>query len=410
MSAELQPTTNNPARADNDGGGRARAWRILWILTAAFGAILFARDLLNTGPGLSIGGEALWGRDFVNVYTSGALILQGRLDLLYDVDAYRAFQSELLGGGLRFHLFSYPPAALIYASPFALLPYPVAWISWLAGTGALFARAARPYLRGTGLPVWLALVAPASIMNLWAGHYGFLIGALWLFAWSNLARRPGFAEILIGLMIVKPHLAVLMPIVLIWRRQWIAFAAATLTVIAMVGLSAALFGPSLWVTYLTETAMLHVAMVDDVGTFFLMLMPTLMPSLAILGVPTLAATLVQATVAVGAIALLLKNMPRDEEKAGLAVATATFVVLPYAFAYDMTVVGLAGLILFRNSLERRPPLFILAAGAAAFVPMAVLYLNMLHIPVAPILIAFQLLAMLGLADRLGSRPPAAAQA
>ena len=136
-------------------------------------------------------GQALWGRDFVNVYSSGALALQGRLDILYDVEAYRAFQLGLFDGELQHHNYSYPPVSLLYTWLFALLPYPAAWVAWLALTGAPFASAARPLLRGVGLPGWVALLAPASIINLWAGHYGFLIGALWLFAWRRClgARR-----------------------------------------------------------------------------------------------------------------------------------------------------------------------------------------------------------------------------
>ena len=411
MSAEAATTPDKPEAAKAAAAGRSvDGWALFWVFTAVFATLLFARDLLNSRAGLSIGGDALWGRDFVNVYTSGSLVLQGRLDLLYDVEAYQAFQSELLGGGLRFHLFSYPPATLLYAWLFALLPYPVAWIAWLAGTGALFMLAARPYLRDAGLPMWLAILAPASVVNLWAGHYGFLIGALWLFAWSNLARRPALAGMLVGLMVVKPHLALLMPIVLAWRRQWTAFAAATLTMLGLVGLSAALFGPSLWITYLTDTAEMHAVMVDDVGTFFLMLMPTLTPALSILGVPVLAATIVQAAAALGAIFLLLRHMPGDDRRDALATATATFIVLPYGFAYDMTVVGLAALILFREKAQDRPAWFAFAAGAAAFLPLAVMYLNMLRVPIAPLLIAFQLLAMLGLIGRRPTRNPIVAQA
>ena len=381
-------------------------WQLFWALTAIVASMLFVRDLLLTGDRLSIGGDTLWGRDFVNVYSSGALALQGRLDLLYDPQAYQAFQLELFDGELKHHLYSYPPVTLLYTWLFALLPYEAAWIGWLAGTGALFALAARPYLREAGLPPWIAVLAPASIVNLWTGHYGLLLGALWLFAWHLLPKRPIAAGILIGLMVVKPHLAVLAPIVLLWRREWAAFAAAAATSIALAALSAIQFGTELWVTYLGETVMLHAVMVDDVGAFFLTLMPTLTPALAMLGVPTLAATIVQSVAAVAAIALLLRHMPNDSGRAGLATATATFLVLPYGFVYDMTVVGLAGLILFRAALEGRSRLFALAAGMAAFAPMAVMQLNLVRIPIGPLLIAFQLLAMLGLVGgRAGSAAP-----
>jgi hypothetical protein len=373
------------------------AWRVLWILTAGIGIFLYGRDLAQTHwhGDFSIGGVALWGRDFVNVYTSGALTLQHRLDILYDVDAYRAYQLGLFHQSLHDHNYSYPPVTLLYTWLFALMPYPLALIAWLGGTGALFVRAARPYLAKAGLSAWLALIAPASIVNLWAGHYGFLVGALWLAAWHHLPRRPVLAGVLIGLMVVKPHLAVLAPLVLLRRGEWRAMLAAAATVAVLVALSAALFGTELWVTYLTRTATAQVGMVDDVQTFFATMMPTVTTALAILHVPTFAALAAQGVVAALAILVLLKHLPKDSERAGLAAATATFLVLPYAFAYDMTVAGLAGLILLKESLDDRRAWFVLAAALAAFLPMAVMWLNPAHVPIAPLLLAFQLYVLIG---------------
>ena len=283
-----------------------------------------------------------------------------------------------------------------------MLPYSVALVCWLGGTGAFFVWAARPYLRGAGLPAWLAIVAPASIINMWAGHYGFLIGGLWLAAFHYLPRRPMLAGILIGCMIVKPHLAILAPLVLLHRREWRAIAAAAATATGLVLLSLLIFGPELWEIYLTRTAMLQAAMVDDLGTFFIMMMPTLMPSLAILGLPTFASSIVQLVVALAAIGLLLWKMPRDSEAAGLAAATATFLVLPYAFTYDMTVAGLAALLVFQRDRGQGSFPYRVGMGLAFLLPMIALFLNMVHAPIAPPVLAFQLLVLLGLA-----RPKAA---
>jgi alpha-1,2-mannosyltransferase len=403
MSAEF-PRNFTPAAesAPVPAGQRIDAWRALWIVTACVAGFLLFRDILNTGGhGMwSIAGDALWGRDFVNVHTSGTLALQGRLDILYDVDAYRAAQLELFDGGLRFHNYSYPPVTLLYTWLFALLPYPVAWLGWLAGTGALFAFAARPYLRDAGLPGWIAVLAPAAIVNIWAGHYGFLVGALWLFAWHHLPRRPVLAGVLIGLIVVKPHLALLAPLVLLWRREWIAFLAAGVTALALVGLSILLFGMELWVTYLTSTAGFQAGMVDDVGAFYVVMMPTVAPSLALAGVPTAFSLAIQAVVAVTAIALLLRHMPSDSGEAGLATALATFLVLPYAFSYDMTVASIAGLILLRRAMRSESPLLELIAWLAAAMPVLMIFLNSAGVPVTPLFVAFQLVAILGLIPRM----------
>jgi alpha-1,2-mannosyltransferase len=392
FAAEAECADPAPAQSPLPGG-----WRIFWALAAAMFAFIIARDVAQTrwSDG-SIGGVALWGRDFVNVWSSGALTLQHKLAILYDVDAYRAFQTGLLGDGVKWHNYSYPPVTLLYTWVFALLPYPLALGLWLGGTGAFFAWAARPYMREAGLPAWAALAAPACLMNLWTGHYGFLVGGLWLAAFHLLPRRPVVSGALIGLMVVKPHLAILLPLVLLAWREGRAFAAAAATVAAVVALSILLFGWQSWATYLTGTARLQASMVGDVGTFFITMMPTLTPALATLGVPLAVAAVAQIVVAAGAVALLLKRLPADPHRAALATATATFLVLPYAFAYDMTVAGMAGLLLFRESLTSpHRPAWRFAAGTAALLPIAILWFGAMHWPAAPVLLAFQLAALTG---------------
>ena len=384
------------AEAEAPAEPRPRAgWPIFWALAAAMFAFLVARDVAQTDWRTgSISGAAYWGRDFVNVWTSGAIALKHQLAILYDVHAYRAFQTGLFGGGVAWHNYSYPPVTLLYTWVFALLPYPLALALWLGGTGGFFAWAARPYLRGAGLPAWLPLAAPASLVNVWTGHYGFLIGGLWLTAFHLLPRRPAMAGVLIGLMVVKPHLALLLPLVLLARREGRAFAAAAATVVGLVALSVLLFGWAPWATWLTGTTRLQAGMVADVGTFFITMMPTLTPALATLGVPLAVAGAAQAVVAAGAILCLLKRLPEDPHRAALAAATATFLVLPYAFAYDMTVAGLGGLLLFRESLAApHPPAWRFAAGTAALLPIALLWFGAAHLPAAPPLLAFQLWAL-----------------
>ena len=344
-------------------------------------SLLFVQDIVATRftPWPSIHGQAIWGRDFANVYTSGRLLLEGRLDLLYDLDAYSAYQDALFDGALRKHNYSYPPPTLLYTWAFALLPYPLALFSWLALTGTAFAAAARPYLRDAGLPVWLALIAPATLLNVWAGHYGLLIGALWLGAFHLLPRRPVVAGILIGLMLVKPHLAILAPLILARRGEWKAFAAAGGTVAALVAVSALAFGPDLWRTYLTVTVGVQAAMVDDVGTYFLTMMPTIVPTVSAFGFPGPVAWGVQIAAAAVAIAALLLRMPDDSRAAGLAGGVATFLVLPYAFNYDMTVPGFAALLMLAR-LRRDPgagPSFVLLL--AFLLPLIAQTFGMLHL-------------------------------
>jgi hypothetical protein len=266
-------------------------------------------------------------------------------------------------------------------------------LSWLLLTGAAFAAAARPYLRDSGLPAWLALIAPATLLNVWAGHYGLLIGALWLGAFHLLPRRPILAGVLIGLMLVKPHLAILAPLILARRGEWKAFAAAGATAAAMVALSALAFGPDLWRTWLSVTVGVQTAMVDDVGTYFLTMMPTIVPTVSALGFPGAVAWTLQILAGGAAVAVLLIHMPRGSREAGLAGGVATFLVLPYAFNYDMTVPGLAALLMLAR-LRREPgngSAFVLLL--AFLLPLVVQTFGLLHLP-APALILAALLALM----------------
>jgi hypothetical protein len=376
-------------------GSKGQAGRIrvgAWVFVVLLAFILFARDVMTTyfTPWPSIRGYAIWGRDFVNVWTSGKLLLQDRLDLLYDIHGYRAFMDSLFPDSLRDHNYSYPPPTLLYTWIFALLPYMAALALWIAATGAAFVAAARPYLKQAGIPFWVAIVTPAAIANIWAGHYGLIIGALWLGAFHLLPRRPVLAGVMIGLMLMKPHLAILAPLILIRRGDWRAFAAAAFTVALLVGVSILLFGVEMWQTYLTRTAVVQANMVDDVGTFFITMMPTVMPATAMVGIPYGWGWAIQILVALGAVAALLVWMPRDSRTAGLAGGVATFLVLPYAFNYDMTVPGLAALLVLQG-LDKDAPLRLSLPAALVFsLPLSVMAFSFFRIEVGPPLLIFLL--------------------
>ncbi|NUS99689.1 MAG: DUF2029 domain-containing protein [Sphingomonas sp.] len=364
------------------------AWLFGFVLVFQFAAFDIRYAITNGHGQSSL--STMIGRDFVNVFTAGHLTFDRGLATIYDVDAYRAYQLALFDGRVLEHNYSYTPVSFFYVWLFALPPYFVSYLLWIGLTGAAFALAARPYLREAGLPALVAVITPAAAMNVWAGHYGFLFGALWLAVWSILETRPRLAGVLVGLMIVKPHLAILMPLLLAARGAWRTFFTAAATVIFLVAASGFSFGWDLWRTYFTDTLFFQAVMVDHTGGFFLRMMPTAYPVFRLAGLGPVGAWALQAGFAVVAIGALLRWMPRDPKLAGLAGATATFLVLPYAFNYDMTVVGVAAAILLHKA-PNDAALRRVSSALALLLPAAVIYTNHLGIAVAP----FLLLLMLG---------------
>lgn len=368
------------------------AWMFGFFLVLQF-AQLDVRYALTHGDLRSSVGTLI-GRDFVNVFTAGHLAADRSLSIVYDVEAYQKYQLALFDGRVLRHNYSYTPVSFLYAWFFALTPYVLAYILWIGLTGAAFVIAARPYLRDAGLPTWLAVVTPAALLNVWAGHYGFLFGALWLGAWTQLDKRPRLAGVLVGLLIVKPHLAILMPLLLAARGAWRAFFYAGLTVVVLIAMSGLTFGWRLWADYVTDTLFLQVAMVERTEDVFLRIMPTAYPALRLAELAPPAAWLLQGVCAACAIGALLRWMPQDPRRAGLAAATATFLVLPYAFNYDMTIIGIAAVILLHRAPDDAP-VQRLAAALALILPAVVFFTNAMALPIAPPLLLLLLGGLLG---------------
>lgn len=380
---------------------------LVWVLANLVVLALLAIDVRASRDGI-VGNGAYWGRDFVNLWTAGRLVLADRTDILYDLASYGRFQRALFGP-IADHNFSYSPVNLLLAAPFGLLPYGVAFALWTAAGAAFFYRAAAPFWPKAAGPAWLALLMPAATLNIWAGHYGFLIGGLFLTGFRLLDHRPRLAGLCFGLMVLKPHLALLAPLVLLLRRRWPALGAAAVTVGVLVGASILLFGADLWRVFLVETSGRQLSMVADRSSFFRLLSPTIASGAMQAGLGWTAAIWIQAAIGLAAVTALamITLRPGASDRLALPAVTATFLALPYAFSYDMTVVMLGSVALAASARPSDR-----AFGfAGLFAPQAgFATLLLLNLPLAPILLAIFGAGQLRVALRAGrlSESPASA--
>lgn len=335
-------------------------WR-WWLVGGALVVIYAVQDLLLSSGGV-IAGEVYWGRDFINLWTGGRIVREDHLSILYDLPAYAAYQQQLFGE-VGVHNYSYPPVTFPIAAAFSWLPYPLALAAWLSATGVLFLYAARQWWPRMAGPLWLGLLTPAALMNIWTGHYGFLLGALFLLGWQKLDEHPRQAGIFFGLMLIKPHLAVLAPLVLLIRRDWQAIASAAATVCLLVGLTVLSYGWQPWHDFLFKTSGVQASLIDAGSAFFGLMSCSTATAMLRLGASWPVALAVQAMVALAAVAMVTGAAVRRVPTRDLAflVATATFLVLPYSFSYDLTVVAIGALVvLFRTDavdLDRRLALY-----------------------------------------------------
>jgi len=356
-----------------------------WVAGSALSMLLFWVDFTHSTGG-KLEDKAFWGRDFVNLWTGGHLLRAGRAEAIYDVAAYREYLAALFGpmGG---HNYSYPPVTFPIAQLFSLLPYWLALILWLGSTGALFVWATRRWWPSGWNPVWLAVLTPAALMNIWAGHYGFLVGALFLLGWERLDARPWQAGLFFGLMLVKPHLAILVPLALLARGEWKALLSGALTVLVLIAATSAAYGWDTWFHFLFGAGTVQAGLIDAGTSFYGYMSTSLATSLLRLTDNPALAFGAQMLLGIVAVAMVVVAARGKLPTADLAmlVATATFLVLPYAFNYDLTVVMIAAVRLWADSRATRVERALAITGFLS--PQIGMLLAPLGIPATPLMLA-----------------------
>jgi hypothetical protein len=291
------------------------------------------------------------GTDFASFYAAGSLVLDGRAGDVYNMAAHFAREQQIFGGDTPYYGWLYPPVFLLVATPLALMPYLWALAVWQLGTFALYLSViagvvARMPLRGKVMigPLWLPVAAgfPAVFINLGHGQNGFLSAGLFGAALLALPARPILSGVLVGLLAYKPQLTLVMPFALLAAGQWRSVLAAGVTVMALVGLTAVIFGGDLWLAFAasTETSRKLLLEQGDVGFAKLQ---SVFAAVRLWGggVPLAYAVqgAVSAAVVSGTAWAWRSGCDRDLKAALLVVAT--LLASPHVLDYDLVILALA---------------------------------------------------------------------
>lgn len=332
------------AQVNNQGGGEvvgSNRHAVRWWRTIMLG--LTAMYFTNIG-------YAVWrnyarppGVDFVSFWAAGRLVLAGRAIQAYDIAAHRAV--ELTAGAVKGLLpFPYPPPFLFVVTPLALQPFWVAFALWVLAGTALYLFALRRLL-----PMPYALAQPAVHVNAWIGQNGLLTCSIFVLGTSALETRPIAGGIILGLLALKPQLAILIPVSLVAGQQWRALAAWAGTAVGLLLAALLVFGLAEYQAFFRlfpqQARLLGAdswawnlpASVFAVGRF--------------IGLPQLPAMALQAIAAASAAAVTWRAWARELPTRVPILAAATLLVPPYLFAYDsvLLIVPLAYFVRHRRS-------------------------------------------------------------
>ena len=265
------------------------------------------------------------GADFVSFWAAGRLTLQGHPALAYDIVAHRAIE-RTVGPMIDLMPFPYPPPFLLFVAPFALLPFWLSFCMWIAATAAAYFAAFR---RVAPWPYTFA--HPANLTNAVVGQNGMLTSALFVGGFTLLDRSPLVAGALLGLLVIKPQLALLVPIVLLAERQWRAIAGAALSTIGTLGLAALILGPATYEAFFGIIA--HQAELAN-GAIPWPKIASIFGALRTIGVPALPALVFHGAAAVIAAVLTWIAWSRKMSTRIPIVASASLLVSPYLFNHD----------------------------------------------------------------------------
>lgn len=308
--------------------------RLQLLLLAA--ALLFLTEALSHVVAAGRGPVS----DFDVFHMAGRLVWRGDLLAAYDYDDFRRLQ-KLMRGRSDNLAYAYPPPYALVVAPLGLLPIGAAWLLFMGGTLALWLWALAGLAREETTTALMIALAPLYI-SLVAGQNGFLTGSLLALACLALRDGRAVAGVPLGLMVIKPQLALGLGLYVLASRNWRVLGVAALTALTLCGAATWLLGTEAWPAFLSSTREQADIMARGLYRFYRMQSPFAIAMS--LHLPLRAAFVAQAAGFLGAAGLVVAAALRcpPATAMGIAVLAATH-FSPYGYDYDLPllVVGMA---------------------------------------------------------------------
>lgn len=333
-----------------------------WLVVTLIETLWWQPPGLVTADGLNLG------RDFVAFFSAATLTLNGHAIGAYDHAAIDAAAEQAIGAPVKFLPWFYPPYMLMLVAPLALLPYLVAVAVWSLAPLASLLLVIRRYAASAWASAAI-LIFPGTAQSVLAGQNGVLSALIIVGGLVNLERRPVLAGVILGTLSYKPHVAAAVYAALLIGRCWRALGTAIAVAILLAAASLAVLGLDPWLAFFREAQVAR-TFVEN-GQLPWPLMATVFAAARLAGVDLPVAYALQAVVACGALLALFLVWKRDDiplEARAAVLVTVIPLTTPYAFNYDLAIIGIALLWLARTGLEtglRRGELVVFAMAWVA---------------------------------------------
>jgi hypothetical protein len=275
--------------------------------------------------------------DFEGFYLAGQLVWRGTIDQAYHFATLFPLQ-KALSSSETFQPWTYPPQFDLLVAPLPLLPIGLAYSAFMISTLAAYLATLKRIAAENFVPV-LVLLTPIIVVTIGCGQNGFLTGALIGLTCLGLQARTPLAGIPLGLMIIKPHLAVAFAVYTLVNRRWGTAFVAAATVAATSALATIALGPAVWTAFLGGAREAQIFLDHGFYPFFRMVsVYALVQSLGFSGLAASTAQILVAIVALGAV-VLASHQFAPRQALGVT-AIATLLISPYEYDYDLMTLGI----------------------------------------------------------------------
>ncbi len=269
--------------------------------------------------------------DFLSFWAAGRMIVDGAGAQIYDIEAHRAVERTVTTGGLL--PFPYPPPFALLLAPFGSLPFGVGFTAWVGLTGLFYVAAARAWM-----PAKLALAQPSVLVNGFIGQNAFLTSGLFLAGLHLLKTRPLLAGAVLGLLVIKPQLAIMLPVAMIAGRHWHAVAGGTLSASALLLIGYVALGGASYAAFF-EILSTYTGFVSE-SRWNWRELASLYALLRYAGFADGIALSIHIAIAAIAAVMVWQWWRHDRPGKEAVLAAATLLAPPYLLTYDGVLLGL----------------------------------------------------------------------
>lgn len=321
------------------------------IILALLVAILVFKTFRFFEGGLWYGGQTA---DFSAFHIVAQRVWLGELDLTYQFAAFTKMQIAAAGGTTGVMPWTYPPQFDLLLAPFAGLPGWAAYFVFTTVTLVVYLITLRA-VAGNNFALVLVVFFPSIAITISIGQNGLLTGALIGLICINAERRPVLSGLALGIMVIKPHLAIAAGIYMLLTRRWPAVLSAAIVVVAGSLICTLAFGPQIWMAWLGSIR--EAASYLEDGRYQLFRMISAYAALYNAGLPPAGAfwgQMAMGALALIAVALAVVRGPSPRFALGV-VAVASVMISPYAYDYDLPIVAIGLALLLPDLTSQASP-------------------------------------------------------